>query len=55
VHVTTSESFASEPVAADAAAMQTVLDASLVAGSVISRRPPSRQSDLLAPSIAQGT
>lgn len=31
VHVTTSESFAGEPVEADAAGMQTVLDASLVA------------------------
>jgi uncharacterized membrane protein len=31
VHVTTTESFAGEPVEADAAGMQTVLDASLVA------------------------
>jgi len=31
VHVTTSESFAGEPVEADAAGMQTLLDASLVA------------------------
>jgi hypothetical protein len=38
VHVTTTESFAGEPVEADTPGMQTLLD-------VTSRRPPSRQPD----------
>src|SRR6478735_2239887 len=54
VHVTTIESFAGAPVEADAAGMQKLLDASLVAWLSHLKWPPSRRPDqaLLRPGSA---
>jgi hypothetical protein len=45
VRVTTNESLAGEPVTADAAGLQSLLDAALCLGSFISRQPPSQGPD----------